>query len=99
VIEPAEEVAAPIGQLDDPRRHPFRMERHPQRVHGRLDQFGRHAHDENLGATVAVDHVPVAIDHQSRVGLEAGQQPGNRLTDERHATAVVVQRPGRKTGA
>jgi hypothetical protein len=39
------------------------MEGHPQRVHGRLQQLRGDATQEDLGAAIPVNHVPVAILH------------------------------------
>ena len=86
-----EQVGAPLGEVDDPRRHPLGVQRHAHDVDRRLQQLGGHALGEQRDRAVGGDHLPPAIDHRRRVGLVAAQHELERLAHGSHVG--IVERP------
>jgi len=61
-----------------------------QRVDRRNEEFRRNAVEEHSGTRVACDNVPLAVDHEGRIGIMAGEQPLNSLPDVSHVRAVII---------
>ena len=89
VIEAPQQVGAPLGEIHDPRSQPGRMKGQAQRVDGRDEEFRRNAGEKHSGTRVACNNVPLAVDHEGRIGIMAGEQPLNGIPDVSHVRAVI----------
>jgi Bacterial protein of unknown function (DUF899) len=67
--QPREHVAAPIGEIRDPRRHAVRVQRDAQRVRRRLTELRRDPSRDVGDAEVRGHDVPVAVHGKSRIRL------------------------------
>ena len=70
-LEPVEQMRAPFGEVDDPRRQAARVQRDPHAVRGWLQQLGRDALGQQRKAAVAGDQLPVTVDDDRGVRLVA----------------------------
>ncbi len=59
----------PLVEVDDPRRHPLRVQQHPGHVDGRGEQLRRHAGGQRTEAVVGRDEIAVPVDDHRRVRL------------------------------
>ncbi len=95
-----QEMTAPLLQIDDPRRHPARVQGDPQGIGRRLEQVRVDPVGQQPDRVVARQQVVVAIDHNRRVWLVRPQEPLERLAHRCHLgrleAPLAVQ--GRETG-
>ena len=68
-----EQMMTPLGQVDDPRREPFGIERCPKDIGGRLGKPCRQVFEKAHCRAVGPYEVPVPVDDERRVRL-AGVQ-------------------------
>ena len=79
--EPHQQMAPPIAEVEDPRREPFGVQRDPQAVDRRNQQLVGDPLEQRAESAVGHLHVPVAIDRERRIGLVAGEQLAECVTN------------------
>ena len=79
LAQPLEQVAAPLGQVDDVRRQALRVQAQPQHVHRRLQERRIGAGQQVRQHAVGRDQVPVPVHGQGGIGLVALEDQFHRL--------------------
>ena len=67
-VQPGEQVAAPLREVENLWRHAIWVQAQPQPVHRRLEQPGRRARGQFRDARVGVDQLPPSVDEHRRKG-------------------------------
>jgi hypothetical protein len=66
-------MAAPLAEVDDPRRHSIWMEADAQDVRRRLEQRRRDPLEQGADGVVGGEQVPVPLDDDRRIRLMGGR--------------------------
>jgi hypothetical protein len=93
MIDAPQQVGAPLREVDDPGCQPSRMQGQAQGVNRRDQQLRIDPVQQQGGAGVARDDLPVAVDDKGRIGAVAREQPLDSRPDVAHVRVVVVQCP------
>ena len=97
LLQPLEQVAAPLRQVGDPRGQAVRVQAEPEHVDRRLEQVRGRAGHQHRHQRVVRHQVPVAVDRQRREGLMALEHQVDRPPRRRQGR--VVERALRGTSA
>ena len=84
LLQPVQQVAAPLRQVDDARRHALRMQAQAQHVDRRRGYLRRQFGQQQRHHAVAGHHVPVPVHRQRGVGLVRLQHAFDRLRRRAH---------------
>ena len=95
-----QQVGAPLPEVADARGQPGRVQAQAQHVDRRCEQLGRDAAEQAQRGLVAGDQLPVAVDGERGVGLQALEQQvdGGARGGERGVVQRAFAKGGREAG-